>query len=141
MPPRHRSRPNVQAKPFLPGNQNVFFTNNQQVSRPYVPPPTLQPNTVQPTDTVNAQVCYYHQTFGDKARLCSEPCSYYKKIGQCEVAIIASYPAKLLYVDDIAFIESKQILASATLLVHPDPSAQLNIRCDASDFAVQYNST
>ena len=35
-----------------------------------------------------------------------------------------------------AFSESKQILANATLLVHPDPSAQLNITCDASDFAV-----
>ena len=36
----------------------------------------------------------------------------------------------------LAFIESKKILANATLLVHPDPSAQLNITCDASDFAV-----
>ena len=35
-----------------------------------------------------------------------------------------------------AFIESKQILANATLLVHPDHTAPLNIRCDASDFAV-----
>ena len=35
-----------------------------------------------------------------------------------------------------AFSDSKQILANATLLVHPDPSAQLNIMCDASDFAV-----
>ena len=35
-----------------------------------------------------------------------------------------------------AFIESKQILANATLLVHPDHSAPLNITCDASDFAV-----
>ena len=35
-----------------------------------------------------------------------------------------------------AFSESKQILANATLLVHPDPSASLNITCDASDFAV-----
>ena len=32
---------------------------------------------------------------------------------------------------DLAFIESKQILANATLLVHP-----LNITCDASDLAV-----
>ena len=37
---------------------------------------------------------------------------------------------------DLAFIESKQILANATLLVHPDHSASLNITCDASDFAV-----
>ena len=37
---------------------------------------------------------------------------------------------------DSAFMESKQILASAALLVHPDPSAQFNITCDPSDFAV-----
>ena len=35
-----------------------------------------------------------------------------------------------------AFSESKQILANATLLVHPDPMSQLNITCDASDVAV-----
>ena len=35
-----------------------------------------------------------------------------------------------------AFSESKQILKNAALLVHPAPSAQLNITCDASDFAV-----
>ena len=77
-----------------------MFTNTQQPNRPYVPPPTLQPNTAQPTDPVNAQVCYYHQTSGDKARWCSEPCLYYKTLGQCEIANIESYPAKLLYVDD-----------------------------------------
>ena len=32
--------------------------------------------------------------------------------------------------------ESRQILANATLLVHPDPMAQINITCDASDVAV-----
>ena len=37
---------------------------------------------------------------------------------------------------DSAFIESKQILANAALLVHPDHSAPKNITCDASDFAV-----
>ena len=35
-----------------------------------------------------------------------------------------------------AFTESKQILANGTLLVHPDPMAQINIMCDASDVAV-----
>ena len=34
------------------------------------------------------------------------------------------------------FTESKQILANATPLVHPDPMAQINITCDASDVAV-----
>ena len=38
---------------------------------------------------------------------------------------------------DLAFLESKQILANATILVHPDISAQLNITCDASDFAIE----
>ena len=37
---------------------------------------------------------------------------------------------------DSAFIESKQILANAALLVHPGHSASLNITSDASDFAV-----
>ena len=38
--------------------------------------------------------------------------------------------------DQNAFSESKQILANATLLVHPDPMAQINITCEASDVAV-----
>ena len=37
---------------------------------------------------------------------------------------------------NVEFTDSKQILANAILLVHPKPLAQLNIRCDASDFAV-----
>ena len=37
---------------------------------------------------------------------------------------------------NVAFTESKQILANATLLVHPQQSAPLNITCDASDFSV-----
>ena len=95
--------PNVQAKPFVPNNQNVtrqdVSTTNKKDSRPNAPPPHIQQNNaVQPTNTVNAQVCYYHQTFGEKARLCSEPHSYYKTIGQREVANIVSYPSKLLYV-------------------------------------------
>ena len=36
----------------------------------------------------------------------------------------------------VAFTSSKQILGNATLLVHPQQSAPLNITCDASDFAV-----
>ena len=37
---------------------------------------------------------------------------------------------------NVAFTESKQILANATLLVHPQQSAPLNIMCNASDFTV-----
>ena len=95
--------PNVQAKPFVPNNQTVTrqdVSNINQKDPNATPLQTQQNNVAQPTDTVNAQVCYYHQTFGKKARLCSEPCSYYKTIGQREVANIASYPSKLLYVAD-----------------------------------------
>ena len=47
----------------------VFLINNQKVSRPNVPPPNTQQNgAVQLIDTANAPVCYYYQTFGDKAR-------------------------------------------------------------------------
>ena len=37
---------------------------------------------------------------------------------------------------NVAFTESKQILGNATLLVHSQQSAPLNITCDAIDFAV-----
>ena len=67
---------NVQAKPFVPDNQAVtkqdVSNNNKKDSRPNAPPPqTLQYNVAQPTDTVTAQVCYCHQTFGDKRRVCA----------------------------------------------------------------------
>ena len=96
--------PNVQAKPFVHNNtvtrQDVSNINTKN-SRPYAPPPQIQQNNVaQPTDTVTAQVFHYHQIFGEKARLCSEPCSYYKTISQRKVANIASYQSKLLYVAD-----------------------------------------
>ena len=95
----------MQAKPFVPNNQTVtgqdVSNNYKNDSHPNAPSPqTPQNNVAQPTDTVTAQVCYFHQTFGDKARLCSEPCLYYETIDQREVANIASYPSKLLYVAD-----------------------------------------
>ena len=80
--PKTPFMPNVQAKPFVPSNRNDnrqgFFTNAKQDSRPNVlPPNTQQNNAVQPIDTANAPVCYYHQTFGDKARTSRrEPCAF-----------------------------------------------------------------
>ena len=90
--PRAQYVPNVQAQPFIPNTQGSL-NNHNEVRHPNLPPPNAsQKNTTTPTDT--------DQIFGDKARLCSEPCSYYKTLGQREIATIASYPAKLLYVDD-----------------------------------------
>ena len=68
--------PNAQAKPFIPSNSNSDRTNNAQVSRPHIPPPTLQQNLAKPIDSTNAPVCYYHQTFRDKARTCRDPCTF-----------------------------------------------------------------
>ena len=88
--------PNAQATEFVNNSNN--WTNAQQNVRPFAPP--SQNNVAQPTDTATAQVCYYHQTYGEKARLCSEPCSYYVTLGQREVANIALSHSKLLYVAD-----------------------------------------
>ena len=97
--------PNVQATEFVsnkPGNYNNAqatefvankpsnCTNAQQNIRPHAPS----------TDIATAQVCYYHQNFGEKAHLCSEPCSYYSTLGQREVANVALSHSKLLYVAD-----------------------------------------
>ena len=70
--------PNAQATEFVNNSNNC--TNAQHNVRPFAPPP--QNNVAQPTDTATAQVCYYHHTYGEKARLCSEPCSYYVSLGQ-----------------------------------------------------------
>ena len=49
-----------------------IITKNK--SRPNAPPPqTTQNNVAQPIDTAGAPVCFYHQTFGDRARTCREP--------------------------------------------------------------------
>ena len=105
--------PNVQASGFV-SNQPSQYRNAKDNARPFAPPTNLQPlvqpfapppqtpqnNVAQPTDTATAQVCYYHHTYGEKARLCSEPCSYYVTLGQREVANIALSHSKLLYVAD-----------------------------------------
>ena len=75
--PKKSVLPNVKAKPFI-HNRQGFLTINQQVRRPNVPPPNSQQNNaVQPADTANAPVCYYHQTFGDKARTSRAPCAFF----------------------------------------------------------------
>ena len=81
--------PNVQASGFVhnqPGNysnvqQNacpfVPPPNVQQNARPFVPPPNVQRNNAaKAIDTANAPVCYFHQTFGDKARTSRSPCAF-----------------------------------------------------------------
>ena len=56
--------------------------------------------------------------------------------GHTRLSPKSNFDLKLIESVNFAFIESKQILANATLLVQPVHSALLNIRCDASDFAV-----
>ena len=60
--PRAQYVPNVQAQPFIPNRQGSL-TNNNEDSRPNIPPPNAsQNNATTSTDTANAPVCYYHQT-------------------------------------------------------------------------------
>ena len=67
---------NVQATGFVP-NQPGNYNNVQQNARPFVPPPNVQRNNAaKALDTANAPVCYFHQTFGDKARTCRSPCAF-----------------------------------------------------------------
>ena len=74
--PRAQYVPNVQAQPFIPNTQGSL-NNPTEVRLPNVPPPNAsQKNTTIPTDTANTPVCYYHQTFGDKARTCRDPCAF-----------------------------------------------------------------
>ena len=56
--------------------------------------------------------------------------------GHTRLSPISNFDLKWNKDAESAFSESKQILANATLLVHPDSTAQLNITCDASDVAV-----
>ena len=70
---------NVQAKSFIPNNQAVTRqdVSNNNKSRSNAPPPqTTQSNVAQLIDTADAPVCFYHQTFGDRASTCREPCAF-----------------------------------------------------------------
>ena len=56
--------------------------------------------------------------------------------GHTKLSPKSNFDLKWKESENSAFIESKQILANATLLVHPDHTAPLNNTWDASDFAV-----
>ena len=69
--PSHYRNEQNNARPFVPP------TNVQPLARPFVPPPNPQRNDAAKTlDSANAPVCYFHQTFGDKALTCRSPCAF-----------------------------------------------------------------
>ena len=81
---------------------------------------------------------YYHRFIphcADKLTLLNQLLTAANE-GQTRLSPKSNFDLKLNESAYLAFIESKQILANATLLVHPDHSAPLNITCDASDIAV-----
>ena len=84
-PSHYRNEQNT-ARPFVPP------TNVQPIARPFVPPPNPQRNDAAKTlDSANAPVCYFHQTFCDKARTCRSPCAFFfKLLSQSKVATLAS---------------------------------------------------
>ena len=87
--PRPPFIPKAQATELVPNKQSSF-NNAKQNIRPYVPPQNAQQNNAaNRIDTANAPVCYFHQTFGDKARTCRNPCAFFKL-----------FHSKLLYVAD-----------------------------------------
>ena len=81
--------PNVQASGFV-SNQPSQYRNEKDNARPFAPPTNLQPlarpfvtppnpqrnDAAKTLDSANAPVCYFHQTFGDKARTCRSPCAF-----------------------------------------------------------------
>ena len=74
--PRPPFIPNAQATECVPNKQSNF-NNDKQNIRPYVPPQNAQENNAaNQIDTSNALVRYFHQTFGDKARTCRNPCAF-----------------------------------------------------------------
>ena len=64
----------------------------QTNARPSVPPPNTQRNDAAKTlNSADAPVCYFHQTFGDKARTCRSPCAFFfKLLSQSKIATLAS---------------------------------------------------
>ena len=79
--------PYANARPLTPrmatnhnsnGNngQNVVTTKLPNPRSPAPPPNSSQTGTAQPTATDDVLICYYHQRFGDKARLCRDPCAF-----------------------------------------------------------------
>ena len=81
--------PNVQASGFISNQHSQYRdvkdnarpsappTNLQTTARPFVPPPNTQRNDAAKTlSSADAPVCYFHQTFGDKARTCRSPCAF-----------------------------------------------------------------
>ena len=134
--------PNVQANEFVNRPNSNNCTNAPQNVRPFVPPPqTSQNNVAQPTDTATAQVCYYHHTYGEKARLCSEPCSYHVSLGQREVANIALSHSKLLYVADKGHKCRYLIDTGAAVSVLPKSCANGISGADSLPLVAANNST
>ena len=133
--------PNVQASGFI-SNQHSQYRDVKYNVRPFAPPPQApQNNVAQPTDTATAQVCYYHHTYGEKARLCSEPCSYYVSLGQREVANIALSHSKLLYVADKGHKCRYLIDTGAAVSVLPKSCANRISGADSLPLVAANNST
>ena len=79
--------PNANVRPFAPrmaanynsnenNDQNIVTTKVPNPRSPAPPPNSPQTGTAQPTATDDALICYYHQKFGDKARLCRDPYAF-----------------------------------------------------------------
>ena len=92
---------------------------------PSLPPNPQQNYAAKAIDTANAPVCYFHQTFGDKARTCRSPCAF--SYGNCkrvvDVGLKREYPWKFIVAD------VQQPIIGANFLIHYNLLVDLRSRC------------
>ena len=111
-----------------------------------MPPPNTQQNgAVQPIDTANAPACYYHQTFGDKARTCRDKSCANRTTDTASLPLVAAnnttitaYGTSKRIVDiglkreyawTFIIADIKQPIIGADFLIHYSLLVDLKSRC------------
>ena len=133
--------------------QNVVTTKVTNPRSPAPPPNSPQTGTAQPTATDDAPICSYHQRFGNKARLCRDPCAFALNcLNQRKVATLAPAepnettvsklsPSRLLYVADKRNKCRYLIDTGAAVSVLPRSCANGTVDADSLPLVAANNST
>ena len=129
--------------------QNVVTTKVPDPRSPASPPNSPQSGTAQPTTTVDTLICSYHQRFGDKARLCRDPCAFALNfLNQRKVATLAPAeptvpklsPSRLMYVADKRN-KSSYLIDTGAVSVLPWSCANGTVDADSLPLVAANNST
>ena len=133
--------------------QNVVTTKVPNPRLPAPPPNSPQTGTAQPTATDDALIGSYHQRFGDKARLCRDPCVFALNcLNQRKVATLSPAepnettipklsPSGLLYVADKRNKYRYLIDTGAAVSVLPRSCANRTVDADSLPLVAANNST